>query len=94
MTVMTMESKHALFLGFSLELVSRLYLENFFILARDDDDEVNVAINRVLKKYDKAPVVDLNAQGSFNERHERSVRRSIVIVLHQVCLESFFFFKY
>ena len=93
MTVMTMESKHALFLWFSLELVSRLYLENFFILARDDD-EVNVAIDRVLKKYDKAPVVDLNAQGSFNERHERSVRRSIVIVLHQVCLESFFFFKY
>ena len=33
MTVMTMESKHALVLGFSLELVSRLYVENFFILA-------------------------------------------------------------
>lgn len=42
-----------------------------------DDDEANAAVDRVLKKYDKAPVVDLNAQGSFDERHERSVKEKM-----------------
>lgn len=43
----------------------------------DDDDEANAAVDRVLKKYEKAPVMDLDAQGSFDERHERSVKEKM-----------------
>jgi hypothetical protein len=45
----------------------------------DDDDEANAAqaVDRVLKKYEKAPVVDLNAQGSFDGRHGRSVKEKM-----------------
>ena len=45
--------------------------------ASGDDDEANTAVNRVLKKYEKAPVADLDAQGSFDERHERSVKEKM-----------------
>ena len=42
-----------------------------------DDDEARAAVDRVLKKYEKAPVVDLDAQGSFDERHERSIKEKM-----------------
>ena len=42
-----------------------------------DDDEANAAVDRVLKKYEKAPILDLDAQGSFDERHERSVKEKM-----------------
>jgi 5'-3' exoribonuclease 1 len=42
-----------------------------------DDDEAHAAVDRVLKKYEKAPVVDLDAQGSFDERHQRSVKEKM-----------------
>ena len=45
--------------------------------ASGDDDEANAAVDRVLKKYEKAPVIDLDAQGSFDERHERSVKEKM-----------------
>jgi 5'-3' exoribonuclease 1 len=45
--------------------------------ASDDDDEANAAVDRVLKKYEKARVVDLDAQGSFDERHERSIKEKM-----------------
>ena len=45
--------------------------------ASGDDDEANAAVDRVLKKYEKAPVLDLDAQGSFDERHERSVKEKM-----------------
>ena len=45
--------------------------------ASGDDDEAHAAVDRVLKKYEKAPVVDLDAQGSFDERHERSVKEKM-----------------
>lgn len=45
--------------------------------ASGDDDEAHAAVDRVLKKYEKAPVVDLDAQGSFDERHERSMKEKM-----------------
>jgi 5'-3' exoribonuclease 1 len=42
-----------------------------------DDDEAHAAVDRALKKYEKAPVVDLDAQGRFDERHERSVKKKM-----------------
>ena len=45
--------------------------------ASGDDDEAHAAVDRVLKKYEKAPVVDLDAQGSFDERYERSVKEKM-----------------
>ena len=38
-----------------------------------EDEESRAAVDRVLKKYMKAPVVDPDAEGTFDERHERSV---------------------
>ena len=35
----------------------------------DDEEEAKAAVDRVLKKYEKANVLD--AEGSFDERHER-----------------------
>ena len=46
--------------------------------ASGDDDEAKAAADRVMKKYEKAPVVDLDAQGSFDERHERSVKEKML----------------
>ena len=42
-----------------------------------DDDEAHAAVDRVLKKYEKAPVIDLDSQGSFDERHERSIKEKM-----------------
>ena len=42
--------------------------------ASGDDDEAYAAVDRVLKKYEKAPVVDLDTEGSFDERYEKSVQ--------------------
>jgi 5'-3' exoribonuclease 1 len=35
----------------------------------EDDEEAKAAVDRVLKKYEKATVMD--AEGTFDERHER-----------------------
>ena len=35
----------------------------------EDEEEAKAAVDRVLKKYEKANVLD--AEGSFDERHER-----------------------
>ena len=43
----------------------------------EDDDEAYAAVDRVLKKYEKAPVVDLDSQGGFDERYERSVKEKM-----------------
>ena len=66
--------------------------------ASGDDDEANAAVDRVLKKYEKAPVVDLDAQGSFDERHERSVKEKmdewkrgyyrVMNIFFSLCLEA------
>ena len=42
-----------------------------------DDDEAHAAVDRVLKKYEKASVVDLDAQESFDERYERSIKEKM-----------------
>lgn len=42
--------------------------------ASGDDDEAYAAVDRVLKKYEKALVVDLDTEGSFDERYEKSVK--------------------
>jgi len=46
--------------------------------ASGDDDEAYAAVDRVLKKYEKVPVVDLDTEGSFDERYEKSVKDKIV----------------
>ena len=64
--------------------------------ASGDDDEANAAVDRVLKKYEKAHVVDLDAQGSFDERHERSVKEKMDewkrgyyrVLIFSLCLEA------
>ena len=45
--------------------------------ASDDNDEAHAAVDRVLKKYEKAPTADLDAEGSFDERYERSVKEKM-----------------
>jgi len=40
----------------------------------DDDLESNAAVDRVLKKYEKAPVIDDTVDGGFDVRHDRSIR--------------------
>jgi hypothetical protein len=42
--------------------------------ASSDDDEANAAVDRATKKYVKDSAVNLDAQGSFDERYERSVK--------------------
>lgn len=39
----------------------------------EDDEESRSAVNRVLKKYEKAPVKDDDEGGGFDARHEKSV---------------------
>jgi 5'-3' exoribonuclease 1 len=43
----------------------------------EEDAESRAAVDRVLKKYEKAPVEDLDAQGTFDERYERSVKEKM-----------------
>jgi 5'-3' exoribonuclease 1 len=40
----------------------------------EDDAEARAAVDRVLRKYEKAPVTDPDAEGSFDERHEKSIK--------------------
>lgn len=40
----------------------------------EDDEEAIAAVDRVLKKYEKANVTDSDDEGSFDERHERMVK--------------------
>ncbi|KAH9481103.1 5'-3' exoribonuclease 1 [Psilocybe cubensis] len=42
-----------------------------------DDDESRAAVDRVLKKYEKARVVDPDEEGSFDERYKRSVQEKM-----------------
>lgn len=39
-----------------------------------EDEESRAAVDRVLKKYDKAPVMDDDEDGGFDARHERSIK--------------------
>lgn len=67
-----------------------------------DDEESNAAIDRVLKKYFKAPVEDPDAEGTFDERHERSVKEKMdewkrayyKVSYHLVCLRVRSFLTY
>ncbi|KAF8150162.1 exonuclease II [Crassisporium funariophilum] len=43
----------------------------------EEDDESKAAVDRVLKKYEKAQVSDLDAEGSFDERHAASVKEKM-----------------
>lgn len=43
----------------------------------EDDAEARAAVERVLKKYGKAPIEDLDAQGTFDERHQRSIKEKM-----------------
>ncbi|KAF5326675.1 hypothetical protein D9619_004005 [Psilocybe cf. subviscida] len=43
----------------------------------EDDAEAKAAVDRVLKKYEKAQVEDLETQGSFDERHAASVKEKM-----------------
>lgn len=40
----------------------------------EDDEESRAAVNRILQKYEKAPVMDEDADGGFDARHEQSVK--------------------
>ncbi|PPQ77620.1 hypothetical protein CVT25_011231 [Psilocybe cyanescens] len=42
-----------------------------------DDEESRAAVDRVLKKYEKAPVADADEEGSFDERYKRSVQEKM-----------------
>jgi 5'-3' exoribonuclease 1 len=39
-----------------------------------EDDEAMAAVKRLLKKYDNAPVVDVDEEGDFDVRHDRRVK--------------------
>jgi 5'-3' exoribonuclease 1 len=39
----------------------------------EEDDESRAAVDRVLKKFDKAPVMDDDEGGGFDARHEQSI---------------------
>ncbi|KAJ3505765.1 hypothetical protein NLJ89_g7245 [Agrocybe chaxingu] len=43
----------------------------------EDDAESRAAVDRVLKKYEKAPVADPDAEGTFDERYERSLKEKM-----------------
>ena len=43
----------------------------------EDDAESRAAVDRVLKKYEKAPVADPEAEGTFDERYERSMKEKM-----------------
>lgn len=36
-----------------------------------------MAVDRVLKKYEKAPVMDKDAEGTFDERHAQAVKEKM-----------------
>ncbi|PPQ66718.1 hypothetical protein CVT24_008819 [Panaeolus cyanescens] len=40
----------------------------------DSESESRAAVDRVLKKYERAPVSDPDAEGTFDERHDRSIK--------------------
>ncbi|EDR12633.1 uncharacterized protein LACBIDRAFT_311238 [Laccaria bicolor S238N-H82] len=42
-----------------------------------EDEESKAAVDRVLKKYEKAPVEDVDADGTFEERYERFVKEKM-----------------
>lgn len=42
-----------------------------------EDEESKAAVDRVLKKYEKAPVEDVDADGTFDERYGRSVKEKM-----------------
>ncbi|KAJ7067517.1 exonuclease II, partial [Mycena amicta] len=43
----------------------------------EEDPEAQAAVERVLKKYEKAPVADDEAEGGFDARHARSVNEKM-----------------
>lgn len=43
----------------------------------EDDEEAMAAVDRVLRKYEKAAVVDPNTEGSFDERHDKMVKEKM-----------------
>lgn len=43
----------------------------------EDEQESNEAVDRVLQKYEKAPVKDDDEEGNFDERHERAVQEKM-----------------
>ena len=43
----------------------------------EDDAEAREAVDRVLKKYDKAPVMDKDAEGTFDERQTRALKEKM-----------------
>lgn len=43
----------------------------------EEDEESRAAIERVLKKYERAPVADDDEEGGFEARHARSVREKM-----------------
>ncbi len=43
----------------------------------EDDAEAREAVDRVLKKYDKAQVMDKDAEGTFDERQTRAVKEKM-----------------
>ena len=58
----------------------------------DEDEESRAAVDRVLKKYEKAPVADPDAEGDFDARYERSIKEKMdewKRGYYHVCLFSF-----
>lgn len=58
----------------------------------DEDEESRAAVDRVLKKYEKAPVADPDAEGDFDARHEHSIKEKMdewKRGYYHVCLSSF-----
>lgn len=43
----------------------------------DVDEEGDKAVDRVLRKYERAPVADDDEEGDFDERHERGVQEKM-----------------
>lgn len=43
----------------------------------EEDEEAKLAVDRVLKKYEKAPVWDEDADGGFDARHDRAIKEKM-----------------
>lgn len=43
----------------------------------DDDEESSAAIDRILQKYEKAPIFDEEADGGFEARHQRLIKEKM-----------------
>jgi 5'-3' exoribonuclease 1 len=43
----------------------------------EDEEESRAAVDRVLKKYERAPVMDDDEEGAFDARYERSVQEKM-----------------